>query len=146
MIKIIESINDKEKIINIKVNDITGDFSQLIDDIKKTAAMGHTFDVIVDPECEDPRTYEMDGDRSFRIDEVNSGEKQEESVQSEDDFVLALSDVLKSMTVLSTLWNQNKLAADCLNNDKYPFDKSFDELCVEVNNWLTETKKISVAG
>lgn len=69
-----------------------------------------------------------------------------ESVNSEDDFVLALADVLKSMKVLNELWHQWDVTAECLNNEKYPFDKSFDEVCEDVNAWLEETKKISLNG
>ena len=73
MIKILESTDKKSSIITINV---TGDYSnqllKLLNDIKKTAAVGHTFDVIVDPNAnqldnDEPRSYEIDGDGSFHI-------------------------------------------------------------------------------
>lgn len=155
MIRILESLGDKEGKLVIDVKDSEGQLKELVDYIKDVANAGHTFDVVVDPGNEDwEKGFEIDGDGAFSIKEVKfekdddkeDVEKKEESVQSEDDFVLALADVLKSMRVLNELWHQWDVTAECLNNEKYPFDKSFDEVCEDVNAWLEETKKISLNG
>lgn len=155
MIRVLESLSDKEGKLVIDVKDSEGQLKELVDYIKDVANAGHTFDVVVDPGNEDwEKGFEIDGDGAFSIKEVKfekdddkeDVEKKEESVQSEDDFVLALADVLKSMRVLNELWHQWDVTADCLNNEKYPFNKSFDEVCEDVNTWLEETKKISLNG
>lgn len=228
MIRILESLSDKEGKLVIDVKDSEGQLKELVDYIKDVANAGHTFDVVVDPGNEDwEKSFEIDGDGAFSIKEVkfekddDKVEKKEESIKniqyfkkeneltdemintlkefynseantffkdldfvnwlyaikdyengtvyseiledyvdiafesknvkkesvnSEDDFVLALADVLKSMKVLNELWHQWDVTAECLNNEKYPFDKSFDEVCEDVNAWLEETKKISLNG
>lgn len=153
MIRILESLSDKEGKLVIDVKDSEGKLKELVDYIKDVSNAGHTFDVVVDPGNEDwEKGFEIDGDGSFSIKEIKfekdadkkNVEKKEESVLSEDDFVLALADVLKSMKVLNGLWHQWDLTAKCLNNEKYPFNKNFDEVCEDVNGWLEETKKISL--
>lgn len=217
MIRIIESIENKNDKLVIDVNDSEKQLKDLVDYIKEVSDAGHSFDVVVDPGNEDwEKGFEIDGDGAFSIKEVkfekdddkkdiekkeesirsiNNFKKEynvsdedistlkhyyenpwneykdlsfvdylydlvdnnllpemlsesknvkKESVQSEDDFVLALADVLKSMKVLNELWHQWDVTAECLNNEKYPFNKSFDEVCEDVNIWLEETKKISL--
>ena len=232
MIRILESLDNKEGKLVVDVKDSEGQLKELIDYIKDVTNAGHTFDVVVDPGNEDwEKSFEIDGDGAFSIkdvkfekdnenddDEIEIKEEsirsidafkkeneltdemidtlkefynskqnkyfkdltfvdwlykirnyergiiyseiledyadmafesknvKKESVNSEDDFILALTDVLKSMRVLNELWHQWDVVAKCLNNEKYPFDKSFDEVCEDVNVWLEETKKISLNG
>lgn len=150
MIRVLESLDNKEGKLIIDVKDSEGQLKELVDYIKDVANAGHTFDVVVDPGNEDwEKGFEIDGDGAFSIKEVKfekDVEKKEESVQSEDDFILALQDVLKAMKNLNYLWNNSKLAAECLNNDMYPFNKSFDELIEDVDNWLTKTHFIQING
>lgn len=157
MIKILESLKNKEGKLVVDVRDSEGELKKLLSYIKDVSDAGHTFDVVVDPGNEDwEKGFEIDGDGAFSIKEVkfekddedddDEIEIKEESVNSEDDFILALSDVLKSMRVLNELWHQWDVTAECLNNEKYPFNKNFDEVCEDVNAWLEETKKISLNG
>lgn len=76
MIKYIKENKDdinKTKIITIKVNDIAGDLENLLKCIKATSDPGHTFDVIVDPiDNENAESFEMDGDGSFQIIDIQT--------------------------------------------------------------------------
>lgn len=112
MIRILENINEdktidkKEKIIHIKVNDSEKQLAELLADIKNTASMGHTFDVIVDPDCDKPRTYEMDGDGSFKIKDIDESPISEEFTE---DF--EVSDTNQKYTSAKTSINSSKLPA-----------------------------------
>jgi len=58
---------DDNTILKIIVRDPEDSLFRLIDHIMRTANPGHSFDVIVDPNSEDEKSFGMDGDGSFYI-------------------------------------------------------------------------------
>lgn len=96
MIKILESYDSDIKKITIETRDSEGQLAKLLDDIKVTAATGHTFDVIVDPNAETPRAYEIDGDGAFRINDIKSEKIATEAYNANN--LMKLSDVEQKVT------------------------------------------------
>lgn len=96
MIKILESYDSDIKKITIETRDSEGQLAKLLDDIKATAAAGHTFDVIVDPDAETPRAYEIDGDGAFRINDIKSEKIAAEAYNANN--LMKLSDVEQKVT------------------------------------------------
>ena len=96
MIKILESRDSDIKKITIETRDSEGQLAKLLDDIKATAAAGHTFDVIVDPDAETPRAYEIDGDGAFRINDIKSEKIATETYNANN--LMKLSDVEQKVT------------------------------------------------
>ncbi len=93
MIRVLESLDNKEGKLVVDVKDSEGQLKELIDYIKDVANAGHTFDVVVDPGNEDwEKSFEIDGDGAFSIKEVkfekddDKVEKKEESIKSIDNF------------------------------------------------------------
>lgn len=81
MIKILkENKNNKDKssIITIDVNDFYGELEKLLNQIKKLASSGHTFDVVIDPNSESESKFEIDGDGRFRINSIDVSYKDDE--------------------------------------------------------------------
>ena len=90
MIRILESLGDKEGKLVIDVKDYEGQLKELVDYIKDVANAGHTF-VVVDSGNEDwEKSFEIDGDGAFSIKEVKFEkdddkediEKKEESIKN----------------------------------------------------------------
>ena len=87
MIRIVESLSDKEGKLVIDVKDSEGQLKELIDYIKEVANAGHTFDVVVDPGNNDwEKSFEIDGDGAFSIKEVKF-EKDNEDEDDDDDEI-----------------------------------------------------------
>ena len=93
MIRVLESLDNKEGKLVVDVKDSEGQLKELIDYIKDVANAGHTFDVVVDPGNEDwEKSFEIDGDGAFSIKEVkfekddDKVEKKEESIKNIDNF------------------------------------------------------------
>lgn len=149
MIRIIESVND-EKTITLKVNDPDKQLSKLLNDIKTTAQSGHTFNVVVDPDDEEPRAYEIDGDGACHINDISESkaDSKKESLQLSNELSEALDDMYKAMEQVLNLWDEGPegFNRECLDNKDYPFDKSFDELLLEVNKWISTARRIELSG
>ncbi len=67
MIKIIESTDNKHDEIIISVRDNDKALYNLLQYIKSLSDKGHMFDVIVDPDTEYKKAFEIDGDGAFGI-------------------------------------------------------------------------------
>lgn len=150
MIRVLESLDNKEGKLVIDVKDSEGQLKELVDYIKDVANAGHTFDVVVDPGNEDwEKGFEIDGDGAFSIKEVKfekDVEKKEESFETftmPEDIIDILRVVQKCMNYISKVWNENE---EYLNNSKYPFDKSFDELAMDFGNYVDTCKDIYLNG
>lgn len=157
MIRIVESLNDKEGKLVIGVRDSEGELKNLIEYIKDVAQTGHTFDVVVDPGNDDwEKSFEIDGDGAFRIDDVefetddddedvDEIEIKEEALVKSNDVIEALEDMCDAMEHLSNIWDKDN-NRDCLDNGDYPFDKSFNELVTDVMIWARQCKMIRLNG
>ena len=119
MIRILESLADKEGKLVVNVRDSEGQLKELIDYIKDVANAGHTFDVVVDPGNEDwEKSFEIDGDGAFSIKEVkfekddDKVEKKEESIKSIDNFKkehnLSDEDIDELKHYYKNPWNEHK--------------------------------------
>ena len=157
MIRILEALDKKEGRMVIDVKDSEGQLKELIDYIKDVANAGHTFDVVVDPGNEDwEKGFEIDGDGAFSIKEVKFEkdddkedkediEKKEESVIKSNEISEALYDMQVAMEHVLDLWDEGN-NREYLDNSNYPFDKSFDELLVDIACWIRTAKNIELNG
>lgn len=120
MVRILESYLDgkKGKLI-IDVVDSEGELQKLIDHIKKTANIGHSFEVVVDPDNKDyTEKFYIDGDGSFHIKDVefekedDEKEKKEESVKTVDAFKkehnLTDDDIDELKQYYENPWNEHR--------------------------------------
>ena len=150
MVRILESYLDgkKGKLV-INVVDSEGELQKLIDHIKKIANMGHSFEVVVDPNNKDyTEKFYIDGDGSFYIKDVEFEkeddekiEKKEESIQPSGNIIEALDDMLKAMDNVTELWAKNPEWDDVLSNKEYPFEEDFDIVVKNISYWVEECKK-----
>lgn len=163
MIRVLESLENKEGKLVIDVRDSEGQLKELVNYIKDVASAGHTFDVVVDPGNENwEKAFEIDGDGAFRINEVefekdddddddDEIEIKEESVKKEsfetftmpENIIDVLDITQKCMNYLSKIWNENE---EYLDNGDYPFDKSFDEITTDFDIWVRQCKSIYLDG
>lgn len=155
MIRVLESLSDKEGKLVIDVKDSEGQLKELVDYIKDVANAGHTFDVVVDPGNEDwEKGFEIDGDGAFSIKEVkfekdddeDKVEKKEESFETftmPENIIDVLQVIQKCVDYLSNVWNKNE---EYLNNSNYPFAKSFDEIAVDFSKYVDTCKDIYFNG
>ena len=71
MIRILESLENKEGKLVVNVKDSEGELKELLNYIKKVSDAGHTFEVVVDPGNDNwEKSFEIDGDGAFRIDDI----------------------------------------------------------------------------
>jgi 8-oxo-dGTP pyrophosphatase MutT (NUDIX family) len=76
--------------IVLTVIDPDGQLAKMLSHIKDTAAIGHSFDVVVDPgDADHEKKFGIDGDGAFRIVEVKAGDR-----AAEDDASLAANAAL----------------------------------------------------
>lgn len=125
MIKILESHDSDIKKITIETRDSEGQLAKLLDDIKKTAALGHTFDVIVDPDAETPRSYEIDGDGAFAISNIKSEKITAEAYNPNN--LMKLSDIEGKVT----------------NSDEIALKDIGEKFATALNELLTYTDELS---
>ena len=150
MIRVLESLSDKEGKLVIDVKDSEGQLKELVDYIKDVANAGHTFDVVVDPGNEDwEKGFEIDGDGAFSIKEVKFEKEEdndeieikEESIIQSNDLFTALDDMYKAMENVLDIWDKDD-NREILDNGDYPFDKDFNELVTDVAIYIRQCKEI----
>lgn len=69
--------------LTIEVRDQDSQLLKLLEDIKSASGVGHSFNVIVDPDKDGGRSYFMDGDGSFKISDIKITEDAEEEIEEE---------------------------------------------------------------
>lgn len=66
-----DSYKDAET-LTVKTVGAEGELRRLLDYIRRTAAIGHTFNVVVDPgDSEHEKSFGFDGDGAFRIEDIS---------------------------------------------------------------------------
>lgn len=66
-----EKSNGYDRRITLEVSDPENQIAELLQTIKVIANSGHTFDIIVDPHSESPRSFEIDGDGACYIKSID---------------------------------------------------------------------------
>ena len=159
MIRILESLENKEGKLVVDVKDSEGELKELLDYIKGVSDAGHTFEVVVDPGNEDwEKSFEIDGDGAFKIkevefekddededEEIDEINVKEESIIQSNDLFTALDDMYKAMENVLDIWD-NDDNRDSLDNGDYPFDKDFNELVTDVAIYVRQCKEIYKAN
>lgn len=72
------------KTITVEVNDSENQLVAMLEDIQKSAGVGHSFSVIVDPDEDGGRSYGIDGDGGFNIVDIKVSEDAEEVEEVEE--------------------------------------------------------------
>lgn len=73
------------KTITVEVNDSENQLVSMLEDIQKSAGVGHSFTVVVDPDEEGGRSYGIDGDGDFKIVDIKVSEDVEEVEEAEEE-------------------------------------------------------------
>jgi hypothetical protein len=63
-------VDNRKKLISILLNDEDDQLELLIRHIQKHSAPGHSFDVVVDPESSEKKSFGIDGDGWFQINKI----------------------------------------------------------------------------
>ncbi len=69
-----DSIDDETTLI-ISISGDEGEMLRMLEYIKKTAGIGHSFSVVVDPGYDYEKKFGFDGDGSFRINDIQEKKK-----------------------------------------------------------------------
>lgn len=99
MIRVLESLDNKEGKLVIDVKDSEGQLKELVDYIKDVANAGRTFDVVVDPGNEDwEKGFEIDGDGAFSIKEVKfEKDDDKEDIEKKEESIKIFNNLKKKM-------------------------------------------------
>ena len=52
-----------------------------------------------------------------------------------------MNTMLQSMNAITRMWDEYRDDIDPMLTPEYPFNQSFDDLCVKVEIWLTSAKQ-----
>lgn len=119
MIRILESIENKEGKLVVNVKDSEGELKELLKYIKDVSDAGHTFEVVVDPGNEDwEKSFEIDGDGAFKIDDVEY-EKDDDDDYDDYDEIEIKEESLKNIQYFK---KENELTDEMINSLKEFYD------------------------
>jgi len=147
--KVTSSKRSNERIVTLRVQG-EGDLEGLIDHIGKTAAIGHSFPVVVDPkDSEFSKTFSFDGDGPFRVNKESVKPVKAEKIdgnhainltldaEGQESF-LRLSSTLRPLADRLTSYDVNlanaasDLAADIVVVPAHKADPSFSTVLVDL--------------